>query len=490
MPGPNEMKNRHDWADLPSQELLKYFPAYQVLICTSCRYALKPGGIVRHMKDIHHLQHEQRRPYTLYASNLKLKKPEDVSEPREEDFPMPYLPLEQGWRCEALRCDYLCVSTKRMENHWSAKHGRKGYPSNDWSPAPLQTFFRGNMLRYFTIHRGTHHDRHQPSLAVTLPYVQKMRDKYGLDAIDCLTLEHYFYSSHKSFATNGETEKIWLNVVSDLAYEHLFLLHGIIACTALHMAHLYPAQRQEYTVRAYAHQDSALPLFRDAMNRPTAQNCDAIMAFAYMLVVYTFATELDNENSLLLITNNPETSQEGEQLVLPQWLHFVRCGCSVLCDVWDKIETGPISVLANAWEHELNVGDSKFPYLDHFMSIVPQDGSWSDHVISVYQDGANALAEAFAYLDKTKTKTSVSTWYILDLWPVRLEDEFYDLIFQRHPGALILLAYYCVLMKPMDHCWYFEGRRAKLIAAITNVLDTKWHPYLQDAADQMAKPVK
>ncbi|KAJ5717003.1 hypothetical protein N7488_002649 [Penicillium malachiteum] len=474
----------------PPAELLKYLQKYGVLICTCCRHAIKPGGIVRHLKEIHYLQNEHRRPYTLYASNFELKKPGDVSDPRDQDFPMPYLPLEQGWRCHAPGCDYLCVSTKRMETHWPSKHGCKGDPNWDWTPTPIQTFFRGNMLRYFTTKDETHLNKTPQNLPAASNFIQKMRNRYRLDAIDSLTLEHYFYSSYRSFSKPGETEGIWLKVVADLSYRHLFLLHGILACTALHMAHLYPAQREMYIVRAYSHQDTALPIFRNELNHPTAENCDAIMAFAYLLTVFSFATELDNSQNSLFLISDSTTDTGKNQLILPQWLYFIRCGCEMLNEVWDRIETGPARALACAWEVELNVGDSKLPYLERFMSIVPQDGSWSEDVISIYRDGASALADAFAYMDRETTKVDVSTWNILGLWCVRLQNEFYDLIFHRHPGALILLAYYCVIMKRMETCWYFGGRPARLIASIRDILDKKWQPYLQDAADQVMGPLK
>lgn len=481
-----QAQNTHKALPPPAQ-LLKYFPTYEVLICTSCRHAIKPGGVIRHLKDIHHLSSEERRPYTLHTSSFKLKKPEEVADPSEQDFPMPYLPLEQGWKCQAPGCDYLCVSTKRMETHWPSKHGCKGDPSQNWSTAPLQTFFRGNMLRYFTSNRDKWPER-SPQIPPKSSYIRNMQDKYGLDPIDSLALEHYFYSSWQTFSKDAQTEGIWIHVIADLAYHHRFLLHGILACTALHMAHIYPAQHQTYIVRAYAHQDSALPLFRSEIENPTTNNCDAIMAFGYLLVVFSFATELDNGQNSLLLVCDTDTGVQEKQLILPQWLHFIRCGCDMLSELWDRIENGPVGALSDAWETELDVGDSKLPYLDRFMSFVPQDGSWSEHIISVYRGGASALADAFAYMNRETTKVDVSTWNILGLWCVRLDDEFYDLIFERHPGTLILLAYYCVIMKRMETCWYFGGRPARLIAAISSVLDERWHPCLQEAADQVIGP--
>ena len=60
------------------------------------------------------------------------------------------LPVHDGFVCESEGCGHLCMSVKRMRTHWLDVHGRSGLALLDWQPAKLQTFFRGNLLRYFT----------------------------------------------------------------------------------------------------------------------------------------------------------------------------------------------------------------------------------------------------------------------------------------------------------------------------------------------------
>lgn len=486
---------------LTPSELFHYWPDYGVLICTTCHYAVQPGAIRRHLKDIHHLQHEKRRPYMTYTNGLKLKRPEEVQPPLPDEFPLPQLPVEKGWQCMATGCDYLCVSTKRMENHWPAVHAKKGSPGFDWSPALLQTFFRGKMLRYFTgqdqqIFKSTREKRVpkvncketqvNQILGLEKSLVKNVQEIYHLDPLDCQLLRHYFDSSYKTFVTNNKAERVWIEVVPGLTYSNKFLLQGILACTALHMAHLNPDERQKYTLRGCSHQDSAIPEFREAIKNPTEDNCDAIIAFSYLLVVYSLATDLEYPNNPLLIVDaNPSSTQP----ILPQWLHFIRTGCYMLKDVWHQIESGRASVLAAAWERDLNVSDEeKRLHLVFYLSIIPNDGAWSTESIEVYRNAATLLAESFAYVDRAKKTIGVTAWDILGTWPVRIEEEFFILISQKHPGALILLAYYCVILKQMGECWYFGGRPAKVITSIAYILDKRWHPYIESAIDEVVGP--
>jgi hypothetical protein len=131
-------------------ELLQYLAPYKVVVCTSCHYAIQPSAISGHLNDIHQLHHSRRRPFMQFVSKLDLASPEVVLKTEILQFPVPGLSLQDGLICEDDGCKYLCASEKRMKSHWYSVHGRPGRVSVDWRPVPLQTFFKGNLLRYFT----------------------------------------------------------------------------------------------------------------------------------------------------------------------------------------------------------------------------------------------------------------------------------------------------------------------------------------------------
>jgi hypothetical protein len=132
------------------QDLLQYIPDYRVVICVSCRYAVQPNAISRHLKEIHQILRSNRRPFMQYVAKLHLDEPEIVIQSKVHKFPIPLLPVLDGLACKHRGCHHLCASVKRMKSHWVSTHGRLGQELFDWNHAPLQTFFRGNLLRYFT----------------------------------------------------------------------------------------------------------------------------------------------------------------------------------------------------------------------------------------------------------------------------------------------------------------------------------------------------
>ncbi|PYI04994.1 hypothetical protein BO78DRAFT_371888 [Aspergillus sclerotiicarbonarius CBS 121057] len=483
----------------PSQ-LLRYLPDYQGVICTACQYAVQPHGILRHLKEIHHILRGRRRKYSHYVASLSLRDPKDVLPPKRADqFPVPYLPVEPGLQCLSPGCLYLCASVKRMQSHWRFEHRRRGNNDRDWHPVPLQTFFRGNLLRYFT------HESFETSHIMSdliEPYIDGFsanKLRAGLDSMYTALLDYYLRHTCQSFTTNEETDKVWRLIVPCLAHQNSFLLHGLLACTSLHRAYMssgHPALEKEFLLRAYHHQDIALPQFRYAVQHPTDDNCNAILAYAYLLVVYTFAADRPeysesglSTDSLFLVNHSGEDAEAGS--ILRNWLYFLRAGCSMLCDFWEQLQEGPVRVLSEAWDIDLD-DDPDRSCLKNLLSVIPDESAatsdisnaseastiWTEEVKAIYRQAAIELSRSFAYV--RAQRGFLTTWDILRIWPMEVSLEYMALLHQGYPGALILLAYYCILLKQMEKHWYFDGRAATLIRAIQKQLSTDWHSFIQE----------
>jgi hypothetical protein len=149
----------------------------------------------------------------------------------------------------------------------------------------------------------------------------------------------------------------------------------------------------------------------------------------------------------------------------------------MLCDVWSRIGTGPVRYLAESWERL--VGVSEFPYqplLDYLLAIPSDD--WPEEVRVPYNESALALARTFSCmhaLDET-----ISTLDVARFWPVQNSVEYVKLLGNWNPGALILLAHYCIVLHRVGaRNWYFEGKAASILSTIMRRLNVKWHPYIE-----------
>jgi hypothetical protein len=234
-----------------------------------------------------------------------------------------------------------------------------------------------------------------------------------------------------------------------------------------------------------------MPLFRTAITNVTISNSEAVLAFSHLLVLYSFASESQDErlfltscSSSLPNINIPVdpmhgAGEAGENL-LPPWLYFLRNGCSLLCTVWEHLESSPVAPLAEMWDIPLLIPSAPTPLLTHLLSIPASSSSfpppWKPHELQLYEQAAHDLASAFASAQVTGEFT---TWDALRVWPMQLSVPFIALINEGHPGALILLAHYCILLKKIEGHWYFEGRATRLLRSILRNLGREWWDFIK-----------
>ncbi|RDW62487.1 hypothetical protein BP5796_10789 [Coleophoma crateriformis] len=407
-------------ADPQPDKLLEYLPDYRVVICVTCRQ---------------------------YVSQFRLDQPQDVLQAKIRGFPVPLLPVLDGLQCKHEGCFHLCASAKRMRTHWTFEHGRSGRAIFDWHPVLLQTFFRGNLLRYFT--NPSANCPGEPELcpfgpninfieqercpnAMTLniiPSPDKAQRFADLDEADSALLNHYIKSTSLTLATDDIPRTLWNSTALELAYQHPFLLHGILACAALHLAYCDPVHESEYAIRARSHQDGAMPMFRLTIANVNKDNCDAVFLFSHILVIYSFASERLDDHLLFV--------QSAESAVLPSWLYFLRSGCSMLCNVWETLDSGPVKALVQVWEIPITASeDYQMHLLDTFLEAIPpptSEDAWSEEICQIYRESAAELGWAFSCMQVLGEL--LTFWDALRVWPMRYRASW-------GVGTLLSLLYY------------------------------------------------
>lgn len=316
---------------------------------------------------------------------------------------------------------------------------------------------------------------------IPLSYIAKPSSYPSLTEPDAHLFHHYITSTSLSISNNTITKQLWQTTVPHLAHHHPFLLHGLLALSALHLAHLTPSQSASQIIAASTHQSLAMPLFRSAITSVTLQNSEAVLVFSHLLVLYSFASESQDERLFLISSSTSPNLPSTNEDILPPWLYFLRNGCSLLCDVWDHLESSPVHALADAWDIPITIPSTSTPLLTHLLSILPPSSPspstssslWTGESTTLYATAAHALSAAFA--STSVLGDSFTTWDALRVWPMRLSIEFLELLKGLHPGALVLLAHYCILLKRVRGAWYFEGRAERLLSMILKHLDVEWH---------------
>ena len=88
------------------------------------------------------------------------------------------------------------------------------------------------------------------------------------------------------------------------------------------------------------------------------------------------------------------------------------------------------------------------------------------------------LSRAFSKAQAARSRSVFTIWTAIYIWPVQVSQDYLDLLKNRDPAALILLAHYCILLEPLESHWYMNGYSKRLLSRIYNQLDQEWRQCL------------
>lgn len=133
--------------------------------------------------------------------------------------------------------------------------------------------------------------------------------------------------------------------------------------------------------------------------------------------------------------------------------------------------TEPLAVLASIRD----IPDQ--PVLEYLLAMIPED--WPDEVRVPYSDSARVLSRSFAGTQLLETDTNPPALDVIRMWPILICIEFVNLLDKLHPGALILLAHYCILLRRCEaKAWYARDKAASILSTVMLHLDISWHRYI------------
>ncbi|KAI0509396.1 hypothetical protein F5B22DRAFT_638045 [Xylaria bambusicola] len=277
--------------------LLTHLPDYGVVICKTCRFAIQPSAFSSHLQN-HHILRSKRRDILDQLRSLRLTPPERVGVPASDSRPVPNLPILSGFKCDAAECSYACTSVKRMCQHWSDIHGEPNSKAIRYRGARLQTFFRGNKIRYFEV-EGPKHLQCWTQKESQLAF-KKINSLSPSDLVDRVPediqaplLDHrsllymHHYTRHSGLFLNrgNESTEFWVDTIVLEAEKHPFLMYSLLCISAIEKARKTPNtdERRNHLQASASYCAGAISGYRTAVSSPTRENSNAIVACSRLL---------------------------------------------------------------------------------------------------------------------------------------------------------------------------------------------------------------
>jgi hypothetical protein len=278
--------------------------------------------------------------------------------------------------------------------------------------------------------------------------------------------------THKLFARNEETRKVWEIPVLQEALHSPFLMHGILAISALHLAYLRQDERQaEWISIAIAHKSTALALFSEKLLNIDESNARGMISFAGIAVVFSFASALhcsdsDDGPSLNALVDILMLAR-GVQTVGNQAMEYLRhSNFAPLFNITDPGAAVPEDVLA-----ALNTLD------DLNVQYAQQK---EGHDAKSYQRAISIMKELapFTYAEPTSLT-------VVGGWAIRVPAEFLEGLKNREPFALVVLAHFCVFLHIIRENWCIGSWGRRILGELVLILEAEWQRHIKWAVVQV-----
>jgi len=277
---------------------------------------------------------------------------------------------------------------------------------------------------------------------------------------DMELLHHFLTDTANTLADRADLQEMWKVMIPKLAMKQRFLMHLIFSVTALHIASSDAEKRPLYVDRALRHHNIALPYFRAQWHTATQENVTSLFVGATLI----FASSLN-----LAVSRPPIESQP--------WAVQEIFGIFVLL-------RGIPLVFGDYWE-----GAVKSDITPLFTGRVPDDSvclpadiaEALEKLKTSHQLSAKALNRATYVLAIESLESSFKVpvtegqdFGLVFEWPIRVSKEYILLLTARHSMALVILAYYAVILHELRDRWWVSVWGVKLVREIYLMLDDEY----------------
>jgi len=257
-----------------------------------------------------------------------------------------------------------------------------------------------------------------------------------------------------------------------VALGYPFLMHGILALSALHLASLETNRCGEWTAKAFTHQALALPEFRAAMSTISKDTSHAIFAFSGIVVSYAQATAS--------IPASLESVGGFSYDILPGWFYLLRGTGTLLRRTWPWLEEGPFSTLLRRSRFQIDCTCN--PDDDHLAALLPLYSSSTE----ASNESETEMQLCLAALEELRRASclphspchSLGERSAAFISPLVVPEGYVHLIRTKNPRALIILAHYCVLLEQGDRSSFMHHQAEQIFCSVAQCLDESWKSWI------------
>jgi hypothetical protein len=253
------------------------------------------------------------------------------------------------------------------------------------------------------------------------------------------------------------------NVVK-LGFTCEYVMYSILSISALHLSRLTIEKEHHFLSQALNLHHLALITGAPSLVSITDENCSCI----YIFTVLTFIFDLARAHAC-------DTVLSGEKVDLVDWVFILRGTRTVFESSSEALlRDGPLGPLFTIGERRAQTQASSSAQTDHLWELqrLINDTTTNSDEINTYNLSIDNLRRTFNMVFNKDPDTYEATDVLL--WLYRLSDHFVELLSQRKPEALVILAHFSILLKELDNRWWIHGWSKRLISQIYEAISEEY----------------
>lgn len=291
----------------------------------------------------------------------------------------------------------------------------------------------------------------------------------ALSITDLRSLHNWTLEAYKGFGDDtSEVESFWQIEVPQLACSHPFLMHSLLAISCLHLARHSMDRRDHYHILAAEHQNKALPAYRfivsDLARSRNEQMARAMVTFATLIPIY----------AVLSPPADVPFSDASRVLAHTIEVFSLLRGATEVVRVLGVCR---VRAVAGAIEPSLNPEDARLALLNQLISKdLGVSPSGAHDTSQANSTALHLLRSCFAMLFIASEPVSIMR--TLTLWVESIPYTYLEALSELQPGALVILAHWCIMLKRADMRWYLQGCAKNVLSTIHGALNEEWRAWI------------
>jgi hypothetical protein len=284
------------------------------------------------------------------------------------------------------------------------------------------------------------------------------------------------YTTKTSLTLSGSTEPVSLEVFTTilprLALKHDALLYAIYSISSLHLAKCEPGDPE--AIDAYQrYLDLALREHRNEINNLSKDTADSAVLTSALLRACAFVMLHDRQL-------NPYTPPA-------QWLQMTSSAVNIFSAVWrwiadDEssiatrlIQKTPYLVPHSRPNSEVVFGEANRQGLLHLLrrsGTASATEPWPADVQEAYETTISYIGSVQTAIAEGEAPSEIRRRLVL--FPVLIQKRFIELVIERQPRALVVLAHFFALLVKFRDVWWIGDTGEREVRGIQSVLSDEW----------------